>query len=188
MFFSRKVFLIGILLAVSMLACSVGSKAKAPVVTPTPTLEPVAVSQAAADRFKAEIRQQILDSDSTEFSLTITDEEATSFLALYGTELPMSNPQIHFGEDKVYLFGEANVGISAPLVLVAAVTLRDGQVTVQVEEAHIGRFDMPTSLRQQISTTINESIGDAANTVRITYVQVSPGQITLRGTKENTGD
>ncbi len=182
---SNTVVSIGFLFFASLLACRLGGTSRpAPA---TPTLVPVVVSQEAADRFQSKISQQILNNESDQFSVTFTDEEVTSFAALNSAELPISNPQIHFGSDKVYLSGEANVGITAQILLVATVKLNDGVVVIKVEEAKMGRLAMPDNLREQISTTINESIAEAANMVQITYVQVSPGQITLQGTKAIPG-
>ncbi|NOZ07196.1 MAG: hypothetical protein GXP41_12750 [Chloroflexi bacterium] len=186
---SKVVVWIGILFLATLLACRFGSTSRPATspATPTPTLVPVVISQEAADRFQSKISQQVLNNESDQFSVTFTDEEVTSFAALNSTELPVSNPQIHFGNDKIFLSGKANVGITAQILLIATVRLNDGDVVIHVEEAKMGRLAMPDSLREQISTTINESIAEAGNMVQITYIQVSPGQITLRGTKTIPG-
>ncbi len=181
---SKVISWIGLLFLAGVLACRFGGTARPAPATATPTLVPVAVSQEAADRFQSKISQQVLNNESNQFSVTFTDEEVTSFAALNSAELPVSNPQVHFGSDKIYLSGEANVGITAQILLIATVTLNDGVVVIRVEEAKMGRLAMPDNLRSQISTTINESIAEAGNLVQITYVQVSPGQITLQGTKK----
>jgi hypothetical protein len=184
---SKRTVLAAITLVVaSVLACRFGSSAKPsspPPPPPTPTLSPVPVSQAAADRLEAKVRDQIINSDSSEFTVTITDEEATSWLALQGTSLPLTDPQIHFGQDKVFISGKAGLGLSARLDMVASVTLQNGQVVVKIEGASMGPLAVPPSLLKQVSTTINESIAEAADVVHVTSVQVSPGQITIKGTK-----
>lgn len=184
-----RAFLFAAMLVVSTaLACRFGGQGRAsPAATPTPTIVPVPVSQAAADRLESKIQDQVINSETASFSVTITDEEATSFLALEGASLPLTDPQIHFGQGKVFISGATGLGISARLELVASVTLDDGRVTVYVEEANMGRLAVPASLLDQISTTINESIAEAENAVRITYVEVSSGQITVQGTKGQGG-
>jgi len=184
----RTVLAVLSLVVVSVLACRFGSSAKSsspPAVAPTPTLSPVPVSQAAADRLEAKVRDQIINSESNKFTVTITDEEATSWLALQGASLPLADPQIHFGQDKVFISGKAGLGVSTRLDMVASVTVQNGQVVVKIEEASMGPLAVPPSLLKQVSTTINESITEAENAVHFTSVQVSPGQVTLQGTKNN---
>jgi len=185
-----RAFLFATVLVVSTaLACRFGGQGReSPVATATPTMEPIPVSQAAADRLETKIQDQVINSETANFSVTITDEEATSFLALNGASLPLTDPQIHFGQGKVFISGETGLGISARLELVASVTLDDGRVIVHVEEASMGRLAVPASLLDQISTTINESIAEAENVVRVTSVEVSQGQITVQGTKGQGGN
>src|SRR5437870_2572182 len=83
------------------LACGTGLTA----VHPTPPGGAIKPNPAAAAELENDIRNQIFGSTKKDFRLSITSQQATSYLSLRSTNLPLENLQVWFTQGKMFLRG-----------------------------------------------------------------------------------
>jgi hypothetical protein len=161
-----------------VLACSpcglLGSSA-------TPASDQVKISLDAANRLEAELSKIVTRSGA--FRLRITEEEATSYLALKMTEAPLANPQVRFRGGKIYLSGTFTPPLAADFSAISTAQVVNGQVRITIESMTLGPFPAPANLAASLNQTINETIAEAETKVTITEIQVLDRAIVIAGTK-----
>jgi hypothetical protein len=117
------------------------------------------------------------------FSVTLSQEEVTSLLALRVPESPFLRPQIHFNDGRAYISGVVSMG--TPLTVNSMWTVADesGRPRLRLERASIGPIALPTALLASVSSTINEMIAESGTGVTPTAVRIGEGSITIEGDK-----
>ncbi len=188
---SKKMVVIWVLLAaVSVLACSIGSGAQptkaVPVVMP-PEITPNATAAARAKKNFSQAMQEAKGGREVQFR--ITPEEITSLvvdaLALRA-EVPVSNPQIWFADDNIYVlmdvqtFGGASV--SALLVMRPVVTA-DGQMQVEPVSAKMGSFSIPDAIVNNITETANETLREMPFNISVSAIEVRDNELIITATR-----
>ena len=150
---------------------------------------PVPVSEEAADRLDEKIilaYEEAFESPDSTFTLSMTDEEVTSwFVHRIATE-PENNiadPQIRFTEDKIYS-AVTMIGIlpfELRIKIVALFEVVDDQVNFEIESASAGVLPVPkliTDLLPQ-TETVNEILQEAE--IELTSVEILKGELVLEG-------
>lgn len=187
---SKKMGVVWLLIAVvSVLACSIRSAQPtqtAPVVMP-PEITPNATAAARAKKNFTQAMQEAKGGREVQFR--ITPEEITSLgvevLALRA-EVPVSNPQIWFAGDNIYVrmdvqpFGGASV--SALLVMRPVVT-EAGQMQVEPVSAKMGSFSIPDSIVNNITETANETLREMPFNVSVSAIEVRDNELIITATR-----
>jgi hypothetical protein len=186
--FYQKFVIIFSLLALTSLACGLGSQQDEVTGPPGGSIP---VSQESADRLKQNFYQALQEASGThEARLRITNEEITSLVAneLASTgQIPLNNPQVWFTSGRIYLTGQVDtVGpVNLNSLIVATAVVEEGRMVVRVEEAHMGPFDFPASLVESMTQTVNEVltgvIVDAD--LDITRLEILEGEMFVVGTR-----
>lgn len=124
-------------------------------------------------------------------TITVTEEEMTSLLAQaiarQEESSPISEPQVHFRDGCVEVYGTVQMAdsLALPGMVAFSVTVTDGALDVTVEEVAVGPLPVPESALQSLTEMINQTI---AKNVRvggveatITDVQIGAGEMTVTG-------
>jgi hypothetical protein len=145
-----------VLLSLACAPCSCLSRLGAP-----PPPERIEVSPEAAQRLEEKLKEALSGTSSGEFTITATDEEVTSLIAVQmekTSDTPMRDVQVHFGDDRLQ---------------------------VDIVESSAGVIPVPQSLLDSLSRTVNETIAEAQTKaqmqVQITEVTIGEGEITISG-------
>jgi hypothetical protein len=172
-------------LALAGLACdlSVGG--------PSAPGSPIPVSTQAAGQVRELWKAAATNAANDQISVTITEEQLTSFVALKlqeNPDSPLKDIQIYLRDGKIQLFGTAqggNVKTTALVVIAVSVT-PEGTVLFTAEQADFGPLPVPSALLDSLSSTLNEAftgqIGSTASGFRITSVVIADGQMAITGT------
>ena len=178
----RRIYLVAVLavlllLCLAITACFVASPRPQRV-----TQTPVPVSDNAAQSGEDKINA-VADAPLGPFSVDITDQEASSLLALRLPGSPFLNPQVRFLPDQFYVSGVVNMGV--PLNVASQWTIANAteQPRIVLERASIGPFALPSILLNSVSSTINEMIKESGTGVMPTAIHSSDGHIVIEGTK-----
>ena len=177
--------LVVVLLSLACAPCSCLSRLGA-----SPPAERIEVSQEAAQRLEDKLREALSQAEAGEFTITATDEEVTSFIALQmekSSDTPMRDVQVHFGDGRIHVWAiladvmPFDVGVS----LVATATVVDDQLQVDIVESSAGVIPIPQSLLDSLSRVVNETIAEsqakAEKKVQITEVTIGDGEISVSG-------
>jgi hypothetical protein len=153
---------------------------------------PVAVSEESA----ASLEQKLADVAAAggPVSVTLTQEEVTSYLALKmpatieqdGTTItnPLQNPQVYFKADGTLVM-RANItfeGNSQLIRVVAKPTVTNGALQVDITEGKIGPVPVPGPLLDQVEVALAEGLTAGRDYSNLTNVAVAEGTITIDGT------
>ena len=173
------------LLAAANLACSIGLGG------PTPPASPIVVSTEAAGQLEDIITQAVGSSQNGEVTITVTEEQLTSFIALKLAEepdAPLQDVQIFLRDGQIVLFGNAKVGsLTAPAeIRLDVATNTEGGLDVTVADANFGPMPVPDSMLETLSSALNEAMsgefGPQATGIRISNIVVADGEMTMTGT------
>lgn len=147
---------------------------------------PVEISEEAARRLEEKVAQAFQAGPSGQFTLRLTDEEVTSWLALRVAPDPenmIAEPQVRFTEGKVYsamtLIGVLPFHLR--IALVALVTLVDGRVEFQIEKISTGPFPVPGFIRDMLSDTVNETLRETQLDVEVTSIEILESEMAIAG-------
>ena len=167
---------------VAILACGTGL---APL-SPTPPGGPVQISSAAADDLEKNVRNQIFDPSKKTFRISITNQQATSFVNVRNTSLPLEKPQIWFTQGKAYLRGTftAICLFHPDVLIIAAPTVKDRQIIVNVQQIYAGTFGLPQDWLATVSKSVTDSITDAQINLDFDSVDVLEGELVISGSKQ----
>jgi hypothetical protein len=176
-------FIVVVMLTV---ACQSPSFAKGPSAGPELPGGPVQVSEEAAKRLDDKINQAFQQGPSSQFTLTATDEEVTSWAALRLAPQPDSHiedPQIRFTQGKT--FAAMTVTGILPFKLrinmVASVSIVGDQVQFKVEKSSAGIFPVPGMILDYLTQNINQTIMQAQLDVQVTSIDILESQILIAG-------
>jgi hypothetical protein len=165
----------------SALACGTGLAA----INPTPPGGAIKPSIAAADELENDIRNQIFSPARKDFRISITDQQATSYLSLRSTNLPLENPQVWFTQGKIYLRGTLTaICLLHPDVLIVAVPMvKDKQMAVSIQQAYVGTFALPQDWIATVSQSITDSIAEARLNLDFEQAEVHEDELVIGGSK-----
>jgi hypothetical protein len=161
---------------------------------PAPTrvsLTPVPVSTAGVTGFDAKIGQIASAPKNTDVTVDLTDEELTSKFAQSVQEdrdqigADIQNPQVSVHDGLVFAGGDAksdSLPIRVNIVVVAVPTAENGQLQLRVQRVESGRFPLPSSITDQIVTTVqNDALINDSLPISVDQVQVLDGRLRLTG-------
>lgn len=164
------------------------------VTRPAPTriaLTPVPVSTAAAARFDQKIGQIVAAPANTSVTIDLTDEELTSKFAQTVREeraaigADIQNPQVSVHDGRLFAGGKVKsdgLPVRVDLVVVAVPTAENGALRLRVERVESGRFPLPSSITDQIVTTVqNDALINDSLPIFVDRVQVLDGKLRLSG-------
>lgn len=176
-------------LTLTLIVLSVGCLPNVAQAAPELPGGPVPVSEEAADRLDQKIIQAYQEADDSpdgSFTISITDEEATSWFVYRVATDPenkIADPQIRFTDGKIHsavtmvdvLPFELRIKIVAVFQVVA------GQVVFEIESSSAGILPVPkpiTDLLPQSETAV-EMLKEAE--VELTSVDILEGEMVLKG-------
>ena len=178
---SLAVFSLSLLLALTILACTMPGSATLPG-------NPVEVSPEAAQRVEAKLVEALQENPSNQFILRFTNEEITSYMTYSleeTTEPPITDPQVRFTKGKVYVAGKlTNVSPMQVKALIVAVPRIIGeQLVIEIESVYLGPLPVPDTLLATLSQTIDKALEEAQVKLKITQVEVFESEIVIVGEK-----
>lgn len=147
-------------------------------------------SDEAVQCFREQMDSVEQDADGL-FSVTITEEEMTSLVARVLAEQqeqpPISQPQVHFRNGRIEVYGTVKVADSLTLpgmVAFSLATTSEG-IAVTVEEIALGPLPVPESVLQSLTEAINQVLSENIQIdgvkIAITNAQINDGQMTISG-------
>lgn len=143
--------------------------------TPIPT---VSASEDAAKQLEGKVEGL----GSAQFRLEITEQEATSYLALRAaSSFPLHSPQVHFLPGKIIAEGDISNPVRGHLVATARVSVVDGRPEIQVLEARLGAVSAPQALLASLSDGVSEMIDQGEPAVVLDEIDVQAGRIVIVG-------
>jgi hypothetical protein len=155
---------------------------------PTPELPggPVQVSEEASRRLESKVAEALQQSPSSQFFVTITDEELTSWVALRAaTEsgAMIDAPQIRFTQGKIFtaITVVGVLPINVRITLVSSVNVVDDRVQFEIEKSSAGPFPVPDFVLDALSQTINETLLEAQLDVTVTGIEILESEIVIAG-------
>ena len=173
---TKRLTLLLIVLAALLAACNV------PGVSLPDDGPPVAVSEEAATSLEEKVRALPTSGSAT---LTVTQEEVTSFLALRALtpDLPLQQPQVYFKDDgKIVIRGQLTIQErSQPMRIEATPSLVDGQFNLDVTDARVGPIPVPAGILDQVEGALAEAILAGQRFGRLSEVSVGGGTLTVTG-------
>jgi hypothetical protein len=157
----------------------------------------IPVSTEAADSLKNEIQQAYEAGASTgEVTITITETQITSVLAqrllsdqnLQTDSKPfITDPQVYLRDGQMQIFGKTQQGMfTANIGIVVSMTVdENGKPKIEIVSADFGPLPAPDSLKEAISSMIDEaytgSVGPVATGLRIESISIADGNMTIVG-------
>ncbi len=181
----KKLSLAFLALALAALACSifVGGP-KYPATT-------VPVSNTAAQSLNTQATQAAATAAvSGTMTLTITQEQLTSYLAQYlqsQSNSPISDPQVQLQNGQMKLLGKVQQGMfTANVSLTLKVSVdQNGQPQITITQEDFGPFPAPQGLNDAITAfvtqTLTGSLGPAATGFRLESISIADGVMTVTG-------
>lgn len=169
------------LLFLSLILLAAACRPRPPLLDPCAQGGPIPISRDAAQRFEQKVRE-VVERPGPHFSLEVSSEEVTSYLALTALGIPLADPQVRFVEGKACLSGTF-IGLGPlrmDLSVVAAAGMEGGQVRVEIEGARLGPIPLPTGL---LSRIINETIRDAQVHITLTRLEIRQDRLIVAGTR-----
>lgn len=157
---------------------------------PTPS-RPLATSPAAAQRLEAKIKGA-WEEEKGEFTIHLTDEEATSYLAFKleeaGGEAPVKDIRVWFTAGKIHVTGDLSnlLPLQTQATVVASAEVVNGQIQVTVEKALAGSIPIPAPLLNRLSQTVSETLQEATSRLplHITGVEIEEGEMVITGSRQ----
>lgn len=158
---------------------------------PTPPASPIPVSSEAAGQLEGVWGTAIANAKDNQVTVVMTEEQLTSYAALKLTStpnMPITEPQIYLRNGKIYLFGKVKTNnLTLPAALTLSVTpTATGAVSVTIEDANLGPMPVPSSLRDELASNLNDAIAQnagATNTgFKVTDIAIADGTLTVMGT------
>ena len=142
----------------------------------------VRISQQAAQRVQVKV-EQIAASARPDFVFDVTDEEATSYLALNFNQTSITEPEVRFLSGKVQLSGKVAQLLNNPVVTVWTAQVVDGTVRVKIVSASVACIPLPTQLLDSLSDTLNQMILESQVNIKVLDIKVDAGRAQVTGQK-----
>jgi hypothetical protein len=178
----RTIYLVGVLALVLVLCLALVICLAAAPRPPRLSLAPAAVSGIAAQSAEDKLNA-VVDAPLGPVSVDLSDEEATSFLALDVPGSPFLQPQVHFDGGKAYISGVVDMGVPLKVQSVWAFTTEGAEPSVVLERASVGPFALPAILLNSVSSTVNQMIAESGTGILPTAVRSEGGHIVVDLTK-----
>jgi hypothetical protein len=176
-----------LLVAVLAMACTPGIASSAPELPGGP----VRISEEAAKRLDDKITQALQQNPSGRFTLSVTDEEFSSWVAFRVANEPeamITDPQVRFTQGKI--FGAVTLKGVLPFdlrtILEANVKIVDDRVVFQIQKSTVGPFPAPGFVRDALSKTINDTLLEAQLDVQVTNIDIRESEIVIAGQLRNS--
>lgn len=179
------------MLAALTFACSLGvQKTSTPVPTDTPT--PTEEGELTAPEIEATVASAIsVETSGNSFTISMTEEQ---ILSLANTNLAsdsginVQNLQVSLQNGVIELSGQVKQVITLDVHVVARPVLDDaGGVSVELVSVDFGGMTAPDSIKESISTTLNDAINSQlskiGDQVVIESIEIADGKITVTGQK-----
>jgi hypothetical protein len=143
------------------------------------------VSAVAADDLERTVRNQIFDPSKTSYRISVSNQQATSYLNLRAGGIPLDRPQVWFTQGKVFLRGTLTaICLYHPdVMIIAAPTVKDKQIVVNILQIYAGSFTLPQDWNATISKSISDSIAEAQLNLNFDRLEVLEGEIVISGSK-----
>jgi hypothetical protein len=179
--YHRVIQLIVIVGAMGTLACGTGLAAA----SPTPPGGSIKVTTAAADELEKNVRNQVFDPTKQDFRISITNQQATSYVNLRSTSLPLEKPQIWFTQGKLFIRGTftAICLFHPDVLIIAAPKIKDKQIVVNVQQIYAGTFTLPQDWIATLSQSVTDSIEEAQINLNFERLDVLEGELVISGSK-----
>jgi hypothetical protein len=163
------------------LACSTGLAAA----SPTPPGGPIQVTGASADELEKSVRNQLFDPSKTSFRITVSNQQATSYLNLRTSSIPLEKPQVWFTQGKIFIRGTFTfICLYHPDVLIiAAPGVKDKRIVANIEQIYAGDFALPKDWIATVSQSITDSIAEAQTNLNFDRFDVLEGELVIGGSK-----
>lgn len=163
------------------LACSTGLAAA----SPTPPGGPIQVTGASADELEKSVRNQLFDPSKTSFRITVSSQQATSYLNLRTSSIPLEKLQVWFTQRKIFIRGTFTfICLYHPDVLiVAAPGIKDKQIVANIEQIYAGDFALPKDWIATVSQSMTDSIAEAQTNLNFDRLDVLEGELVISGSK-----
>jgi len=181
----KKFLIAWIALAFVTLACSVF------VGGPNYPATPIPVSTTAVQNLHNQVNQAAATGAATgTVTLTITEEQLTSYLAVYlqsQPNLPITDPQVQLQNGQMKLLGKVQQGMfSANISMTLAVGVdQNGQPKITITQEDFGPLPAPQGLNDAVSTFVAQaltgSLGPAATGFRLESISIADGVMTVTG-------
>lgn len=177
----RRFMLAGAMLTLlALTACSAGPVAPCQVTT----------SRQAADQLVQRAVQAFASGQNA--TLTASNDEVSSLLALYLDDIKQRNPEdfipvndviVCFDSGKANLYGHFEWGrgnaVAALITLSASVS--GGKPVFTVSQIQLGPVPVPGDLNAQLTRTINRAVSQYLNRITLTDINFKSGQVTITG-------
>jgi hypothetical protein len=163
------------------LACGAGLNAA----SPTPPGGSIKVSDSAADELEKNVRNQIFDPGKKDFRISVTNQQATSYVTRRNTSLPLENPQIWFTQGKAFIRGTyTGLCLYHPDVLIiAAPKIVNKKMVVNVQQIYVGSFALPQDWLATVSKSVTDSIEDAEINLTFDKIDILENELVITGSK-----
>lgn len=143
---------------------------------------PIRISQQAAQRVQVKV-EQIAASPRPDFVFDVTDEEATSYLALNFNQTSITEPEVRFLAGQVQLSGKVAQLLNNPVVTLWTAQVVDGTVRVKVVSASVACIPVPPQLLDSLSETLNQMILESQVNIKVASIKLDAGQAQVTGQK-----
>jgi hypothetical protein len=144
----------------------------------------IAASEEAANRVETRVRQARRNGGPVR--ITVTDEEATSYLHLRRRVIPLRNVVVCFQPNQIRLGGRFVLGKRAEYSVQAALTasVDDGVAQVHANSITVNGFALPRWARTRIERPMNDALADARRHFRVEEVTPGEGSLLIVGSIE----
>jgi hypothetical protein len=175
----RKPGLALVALACCILACLPCQTSSQLLPTPERT---VPVSTEDAEELAFSLSHGIVPDAEGRFTLVITEEELTSYVALNMRE-SIVDPQVLLTNGQICIYGTMVSPIEAPLTTVATVEVDNGSPRLVIESVSVDGYPIPDTFVEAFAHQIDDLISAArrSENAEISEVEIREGEMIIRG-------
>jgi hypothetical protein len=141
-----------------------------------------------SDEAIAGLKERFVPREDGSFTITITDEEATSVavkaLAQQEDAIPISDPQVFFRNGRVEAYGTVHMSgsLASPGMIAFSIAVdSNDQPTVIIEEMVVGPLPAPAPILETANEEIHRVLQENTGAAIITDVQIGDKQMTISG-------
>lgn len=174
--------IVGLLLVLCLALILASTGCNPPGCQSAPQGTQVRISQQAAQRVQVMV-EQISASPKPDFTLEVTDEEATSYLALSFNQTSITEPEVRFLAGQVQLSGKVAQLLNSSVVTLWTAQVVDGTVRVKIVSASVACIPVPTQLLDSLSDTLNQMILESQVNIQVRAIKVDPGRAQVTGVR-----
>ncbi len=140
------------------------------------------VSTEDAEEFALSLGRGLVPDAEGHFTLVITEEELTSFVALNMKE-SVIDPQILLTNGQIHIYATMVSPVEAPITSVATVEIDDGTPRLVIESVSVDGFPIPDTFVEAFAHQIDDLVSAArtAENAEISEVEVREGEMIIKG-------